>query len=366
MKNLSFKRKESLIRGLEIKSENKVKSPRNWDRIIYFVLLGLLLFFLLRYIINTSLYVEAEGQVLFDKVDIRNTDDCRIVDLFVKRGDSVDVGDSLFSFYPDQPEGSFTQLGTYEFAMGQKKGGDVSWAEKQLFKKKEDIKINNYIVKEKIKLKKLYESELGRIRNEVSLDVLPRSSLDQQLSKISKLNYEIEALKGENALISASFTKLKNMIRALGTKAKSNSRSVGPSGSGGGSSANPGYVFYSPLEGNVTRILKNNFEVALKEEVILSIHRPKNIYIKVYFDQEDLGHLAVNDLVDIEFPDGTESEGIIKRFYLTTYRLPEEFQKKYEPTTRALAADIYPIDTNDVSQWKTFWKLGVVITKFKY
>lgn len=366
MKNLSFKRKESLIRGLEIKSENKVKSPRNWDRIIYLVLLALFLFFLLRYIINTALYVEAEGQVLFDKVDIRNTDDCRIVDLFVERGDSVEVGDSLFSFYPDQPEGSFTQFGTYQYAQGQKKGGDVSWAEKQLFKKKEEIKLNNYVINEKTDLKEQYLSELERIRNEVSLDVLPRSSLDQQLSKISKISYEIQELKGENSLIRASLSKLETMIRALGSETKVLDRSVGPGGSGGGGSANPDYIFYSPLQGNVTRILKNNFEVALKEEVILSIHRPENIYIKAYFDQEDLGHLAINDVVNIEFPDGTESEGYIKRFYMTTYRLPEEFQKKYEPTTRALAADIFPTDTSEIAKWRTFWKLGVVITKFKY
>ena len=121
MRNISFKRKESVIRGLEIQQEARAHRPRNWDRIIYFSILGILLFFLARYLVNTYLYIEADGQVLFDSVDIRNTDDCRVVEFFKIEGDSVEIGDSLFSFIPDQPEGSFNAYGTYEFAMDQKK-----------------------------------------------------------------------------------------------------------------------------------------------------------------------------------------------------------------------------------------------------
>jgi hypothetical protein len=363
MKNISFKRKESLIRGLEQKKEVRNKGPRNWDRIVYLLILALFSFFLISYLINKFLYVEADGQVLFDKVDIRNTDDCRIIDLYVGLGEQVNIGDSLFSFLPDQPPGGFNEFGTYEFAMGQRKNADVSWAEKEIFKKQEDIKLNNYVIGEKTKMLNILNSEMERIRNEVSLDVLPRTALDNHMAKMNQLKYDIEALKGENRLIYASFSQLKGMIRKLGTTGE-----IDADGNtlGGGNATNPNKIFYSPLKGTITQILKNNFEVALKEEVILSIHRPKNIFIKAYFEQSDLEYLSVNDIVNIEFPDGTEGKGIIKRFYFSTYQLPEEFQKKYEPTTRALSADIFPLDSNDLHKWKTFWKLGIVITKFKY
>lgn len=363
MKSISFKRNESVLRGLEIQKDKKSKAPRNWDRIIYFLLLCTLAFFLLRYLINSFFYIEADGQILFDNVEIRNSTDCRVTNFYVDEGDEVCIGDSLFSFLPDKPSGNFNSFGSYEFAMNQQKKGDVSWSEKEIFQAKEDIKLNSFLINEKLKMKKLYEKELERIKNEVMLDVLPRNRLDEQLSKISQLDYEIETLRGKNKLLQASLGQLQTMIRDLSSSANG----VGDKdGSGMGINGHQGnLVFYSPLEGTVTNILKNQFEVALKDEQILSIHRPQNVYIKGFFKQEDLKSLEINDVVNLEFPDGSSGKGIIKRFYFTTYRLPEEFQKKYEPTTRSLSADIYPANESDLSKWKMFWKMGVKITKRK-
>lgn len=363
MKNISFKRNESVLRGLEIKEEKKTKAPRNWDRIVYFGLLLVLAFFLLRYVVNNYFYIEADGQILFDNVEIRNTDDCRVIEFYRKEGDEVCIGDSLFSFIPDKPEGNFNSFGTYEFAMNQKKQGDVSWSEKEIFQVNEDIKLNNLVIREKNQLKKLYEKDLERIRNEVMLDVLPRNRLDDQLSKINQINYEIETLVGKNKLLGASLAQLNRMKRDL----SQNGSALGNNGlDANGNPLSPNRIFYSPLEGTVTNILKNQYEVALKDEVILSIHRPNNVYIKGFFKQEDLKSLAINDVVKLEFPDGSTGKGIIKRFYFTTYQLPEEFQKKYEPTTRSLSADIYPASKEDLMKWKTYWKMGVKITKSKY
>lgn len=363
MKNISFKRKESVIRGLEIQREGKKKKPVNWDRIIYFGILLVILFFLVRYLIYTYLYIEADGQILFDNVEIRNTDDCRVVKFFVEEGEDVCIGDTLFSFLPDKPEGSFNSFGTYEFAMSQKKEGDISWAEREIFQAKEDIKLNAYLIAEKLKMRKLFEKDLERIRNEVMLDVMPRNRLDDQLAKINQINYEIETLKGKNALLAASLARLEGMKRNLGS---SGSGDLDGDGVADGMQTKLDHIFYSPLEGTITNILKNEFEVALKDEVILSIHRPNNVYIKGFFKQEDLKSLNINDIVELEFPDGSVGKGVIKRFYFTTYQLPEEFQKKYEPTTRSLSADIFPATPKDLEKWRTFWKMGVKIRKYKY
>ncbi|MGV3630761.1 MAG: hypothetical protein ACO1O6_06130 [Bacteroidota bacterium] len=365
MKNISFKRNESVLRGLEIKEDKKkARGPRNWDRIIYFILLLTLIFFLVRYLVNTYIYIEADGQILFDNVEIRNTSDCRVVNFYVEEGDEVCIGDSLFSFIPDKPAGYFNSFGTYEFAMNQQKQGDVSWSEKELFQVKEDIKLNKLLIDEKYKLKKLYEQDLERIRNEVMLDVLPRNRLDDQLSKINQINYEIETLKGKNDLLQASFSQLESMKRNLSSGANANGG--GDKNGAGATEGSVAQVFYSPLEGTVTNILKNQFEVALKDEIILSIHRPNNVYIKGFFKQEDLKSLQIGDIVSLEFPDGSSGNGIIKRFYFTTYQLPEEFQKKYEPTTRSLSADIFPASEEDLKKWRTYWKMGVKIRKLKY
>ncbi len=364
MKNISFKRNESVIRGLEIQNEKKTKAPRNWDRIIYFIVLIILAFFLAKYLINKFLFIEADGQILFDNVEIRNTSDSRVVSFFKEEGDEVCIGDSLFSFIPDKPAGYFNSFGSYEFAMKQQKKGDVSWSEKEMFQVKEDIKLNSFLIREKEKMKKLLEADLERIRNEVMLDVLPRNRLDDQISKINGINYEIETLKGKNALLQNSLAQLETMKRDLSAQSDGvfdeNGNALGNSNHDGS------LIFYSPLEGTITNILKNQFEVALKDEIILSIHKPNNVYIKGFFKQEDLKSLSLDDYVNLEFPDGSTGRGIIKRFYFTTYQLPEEFQKKYEPTTRSLSADIYPASDEDLKKWRTFWKMGVKITKSKF
>ncbi len=364
MKNISFKRKESVIRGSEVEQRKK-KSQFNWDRLIYFILLFLLVFFLARYIVNNYLYVEANGQIFFDSIDIRNTDDCRVIKFFKEEGDSVEIGDSLFSFLPDEPEGSFNAYGTYEYAMTQKKEGDVSWAEREIFKALEEVKYNKHLISEKQKLIAGLESELERIRNEVMLDVLPRYKLDEQQAKITQLKYEISNLDANNRLLNASIGQLQKMKRNLGAKGNASGNNNG-NGIGGFGSGNPDRIFYSPLEGTITNILKNEYEVALKEEVIITIHRPDNVYIKGFFKQSDLKFLHVNDTVDLDFPDGSVGKGYIKRFYFATYQLPDEFQKKYEPTTRSLSADIFPINSKELASWKKYWKMGVVIRKFKY
>jgi hypothetical protein len=98
----------------------------------------------------------------------------------------------------------------------------------------------------------------------------------------------------------------------------------------------------------------------------MAIHKNTPMYVKGFFSQEDLNYFKVGDHVNIEFPDGSKSKGMISRFNYSTIQLPEEFQKRYEPTTRTIAADIYPLDTAEYVHWKAFYKLGVVITKFKY
>jgi hypothetical protein len=366
MKNINFKRNESVLKGLEIQTKGKTKGKINWDRIIYFVLLAVVLIFFFRYLINELFFVEGNGQVRFENISIRNTDDCRVIDILVAEGDEVKIGDSLFTYMLDDDDADGNNgngYGSAGFALNSKKQGDVSWSEKEIFKVQEDIKINNFLIAEKVKLKNLYSAELQRIRNEVMLDVLPRNKLDDQLAKINQLNFDIQSLRGKTSMLSASLNQLEGMKRDLSST--STYAGKGGGGGGGGGDDSGQKVFYSPLTGTITTIMKNEFEVALKSEEIMSIHRPENISIRGFFDQQDLASIKIGDRVDLHFPDGSEGRGIIKRFYFATYRLPEEFQKKYEPTTRSLTVDIYPETKHDLKLWKAYWKMAVKITKTK-
>lgn len=364
MKNINFKRSESVLKGLEIRAEVNKRGKINWDRIIYFGLLIIILFLFFRYLVNEIFFLEGDGQVRFENISIRNTDDCRIVKIYFREGDDVKIGDSLFSYIIDDEDYAVEDVSVYGASGISKKSisqGDVSWSEKEVFKVREQIKVNNFLIAEKVKLKNIYTAELERIRNEVMLDALPRNKLDDQLSKINQLNFDIQSLTGKTSMLSASLNQLEGMKRDL-------SSVVADSGQGsvGQSNNSRQKVFYSPITGVVTTIMKNEFEVALKTEEIMSIHKPENISIRGFFDQEDLASIKIGDRVDLRFPDGSVGRGIIKRLYFATYKLPEEFQKKYEPTTRSLAVDIYAETIKDLKRWKTFWKMQVKITKKKY
>jgi hypothetical protein len=108
------------------------------------------------------------------------------------------------------------------------------------------------------------------------------------------------------------------------------------------------------------------YETALRDEVVLAIHKKSPIFIRAYFDQEDLADVAVGEEFTVTFPDGTQSRGILKSFYYSTIPLPEEFQKKYEPVSRAVVGDIYPVNKDESLQWKNFYKMSVDVSKYKY
>jgi len=385
MKSVNFKRKEeSYLRYFEEQSSRKNKRPFNWDRFVYLLLLAIFLFFTGRFIINSYFYIEGNGQVLFESVDIRHTDDIRILEFFVKEGDDVHIGDTLFTYFLDDDyfgDGYGGGSNSVSIAGGGKKD---SWIERELYTLRKNVSLNATRIKDEQALLDIYYQDLERVRNEVILDAVSHTNLENLEYQINKLESSINLMKSENGVFRKQIAYLEEMLKLQDPpqEIRIEQETSGGGGGGGGTSAQymsapkkeylmlagieniQDYkIFTCPIEGNVTRIHKQPYEVALKSETILSVHQPNNVHIKGFFNQEDLKHLNQGDVVNIEFPDGTESQGIVDRFYSATYILPEEFQKKFEPTTRTLAADILPIGENDLEVWKKYYKLSVKVTK---
>lgn len=358
MKSINFQRKDSVLRVLE--EDKRKKRSVNWDRIVYFIIIGVIAFFLFRYMFTALVYIEGDGQVLFENVSIRVPDDITIHDFYCGEGDSVKEGDTLFVYTPATDDDGGNGGIDAGIAMGGTKSPE--WIEKELYNLNKTYSLNNLQISENKQQIAQFEKEIERIKNEVILDVTPKSSLDFYERQIESMQFEIISLQKENQLLLEYINKLKNRDFSVD---QSNIVIESTSGyTGGGSSGGTKY-YYSPIEGTITRIHMQPHEVALKSEVILNIHKPENIYIKAFFEQEDLKSLKQGDIVNLEFPDGTDSQGIVKRFYFATYVLPEEFQQKYEPTQRSIAADIYPINEQELEKWKAFYKMSVIVTKPK-
>ena len=379
MKSLNFKRKDdSYLRYLEETKSRKTKSPFNWDRLIYLSLLILLLLFLLKYTYREVFYIEGDGQVLFEKVDIRHTDDIRILEFYKKEGDEVEVGDTLFTYFLD--DDLFSGGGASNAVSISTAGKSNSWIDKEIYVLKKNIDLNRVRIKDYKTMLESFNNDLERVQNEVILDAVSHTNLENLEYRIEKLENDITLLSAQNGIYRKQLGYLKK-LKEDEEKAKKQKIEIQQNTANGtldskkvfgltssdllaGINDQQGFNYFTcPIKGSITSIKKQAFEVALKTEIIMALHQPKNVHIRGYFDQEDLSDIHEGNIVDIEFPDGTDSKGRVDRFEFSTRILPEEFQKKFEPTTRTLAVDILPLDSTDLVIWKKYFKLSVKISK---
>ncbi|MBK7669109.1 MAG: hypothetical protein IPJ32_18265 [Sphingobacteriaceae bacterium] len=365
-------------------NEKETKKKTNWDRIVYLILLFLFVLFILYYILNKLLMVHAYGHVIIESTKIRLTDDARIAEMRVHEGDSVVVGDTLFTYSLDLdqdisgPNAGGTALSIAGLSGGSRGNTDYWWL-KELYNVKKTIAINTIKVNENTELIKNFEGELKRMTNEVILDVLPKQRLDYLQTEIYKLKAENLKLVGENNQLYGLMKTLKPFDSPTNKPASIGNINIRTSNKSSeqknyyrtdllfsGELLSDLHYFTAPMDGLVTRIFIQPTETALKTEEIMTLHKNRPAFIKAYFEQEDLANFKEGDIFKVTFPDGSTSYGMLKRFYIATYVLPEEFQKKYEPTTRSVAADIYPLNNDDLAKWKAFYKMGVDISKFKF
>jgi multidrug resistance efflux pump len=346
MKNIYFKRTDSVFRSIQEEKIVKPKRRINWDRLVYIVLLCTFLFFTGRYAFYKIYYIKADGQVMFQNVDIQNIEDCRIYNFRVKEGQQVKKGDTLFYFADKKYEKSASSLNV-----------NTNWEEKELILIEEEISV---LGKEETLLRKKLrktKKELNKVRQEVLLDILPKASYNQKEDELNLIaddleltSHKIKSLGEKRQKVMESLRLKKIQDAAL----KQHELAFGP------------MPYLSPIEGMVSKIFKEDSEIAVASEVIMYVQQKDNIFIKAFFEQADLKYLQNRNTVELEFPDGTISRGRINRFYYSTYTLPEEFQKKYEPTTRSLAVDIVPYSEEEFKKWKKYYKLSVIVRKSRF
>jgi hypothetical protein len=121
--------------------------------------------------------------------------------------------------------------------------------------------------------------------------------------------------------------------------------------------------YTAPISGLVGWIEKQPNEVCYQGENVLTVHQLENIRIKAFFDPKYGNSVKIGDEVIVRFENGTNSRGIIENFYASTYPLPPEFQKKYESVTRALVADVVPLNEEEARNWSVYYKMSVKVIK---
>ena len=346
MKNTNFKRKPSTVRILK---EEKKKKLVNWDKIIYLVILLVIVGSLGLFIFNRVFFINGTGQVLFQKLDIRFVSDVQIINFQRHEGDTVNVGDSLFT-YVDQYNAVGHLVENKKPELGQ---NSQYLLEKEKLETSQRIELKKIEKQEAETMLAHYQNELGQLKKQVYLDVLSVDKLTPYIKNINELKAKISSTNSEIQTLNNALYKINQY--AAGNDVTRLNDSITESNK-------PTQIIqYSPINGTISQIFKEEYEVSLKTDIILTMRKTSNPFIKAYFDQEYIKYLHEGTIVDIEFPDGVKSYGNIKRLYFDTYELPDELKNITEPLQRSLSCDIMPINPKEAEKWKGFQKMDVEI-----
>lgn len=334
MRKFTYKKNTATIRTLK---EPKIKKKKlNLDRFLYIIIILILVFLLGSYIYKKTVWIEGNGQVLMDKVDVNFTNDVRVKEIFINEGDTVKLGDNLFNYFQNDFD-SDASIVLKNLDKKERLNGNLQDLLKDILSKR--IALKN--LKNRLQLLDKQEKSIKKL---ILLDVYTKNKLDQVITEKLLLQNRIELLKNELYFLYAQKKAIKNTNPIYG-------------GGNGGF----GNSYKSPIKGVIGQILKNSEESCYKTENVMTIHNIEKVFIKAYFNLKDLSKVNKGSIVTIEFPDKTFSKGIINKLYISTYKAPSEFQKKYEPTERNILAEIIPIHKEQTKEWGKFYKLNLKV-----
>lgn len=341
MEQFSFKQGNATIRHLK-EPEKPKRKKMNTDRILFILLLVTIGIYGSFKLYKGVAVIELDGMVTMDKLEVHFTDDIRLNSLLVEEGAEIQKGDTLFQYtnqYYENDAASYVNI----ISNRERVDREILDLRRQLDEKRTEQKILQNRLKE-------LRFELERIRSMVALAALTKTKFDDQQYKIDRAEDDLDLVKQEIRYLIRHIDQL-NRLKA--------NYSVAASSGGSGIQKQ---LYIAPEDGVIGRINVRENEVCYKADQVMTIHQPQHLRIQAYFVQEELDKAEIGRIVNLEFPDGTKQKGIIDKFYVSTYELPPEFQKKYEPTQRSLLVDIIPLDVNDLEEWKQFYKMSVKVS----
>ncbi|MBO6524244.1 MAG: HlyD family efflux transporter periplasmic adaptor subunit [Balneolaceae bacterium] len=340
MEQFSFKQGNATIRHL--KEPEKKKKKLNTDRVLFILLLVIIALYGSFKLYKGIAVIEIDGMVTMDKLEVHFTDDIRLNGLQIEEGASIQKGDTLFSYtnqYFENDGATYANI----IANRERVNREIFGLTRQLNEKRTE----RSILEERLETQRF---ELEKIRELITLAAITRNSFDDQQRAIGTTEDDLELVKEEIRFLIRHIDQLSQLKKDYSSSAWT----------GGGGSQRKLYV--APTDGLIGRISVKENEVCYKGDEVMTIHQPQDLRIQAYFNQKEADKVEIGRIVSIEFPDGTKQKGVIKKYYVSTYELPDEFQKKYEPTERSILVDISPLNEDDLEGWKQFYKMSVKVS----
>ncbi len=341
MKTFSFKNRGAVIKTIK---EPKIKK-RKWtfDRITYWLVILVIAFFAIRFAYNSINVIKGNGQIVFEKLSINFIEDIRIEEIQIREGQNITIGDTLFSYHIENNQS------------------------------------HNDLIIQQAQIKSKLSKELLNLDREISIKNAELKGFQKQLRSINKVynnrmkmvilevdsHSELQPLMHQKEIIKSKITILREEVSVL-KELKKSYQLTGDELIAHHFPQKQLNHYTAKIAGLSGTMNFSNSEVCYRQQEVLTIHDPKKVQIRAYFGQNHAQHIKEGTIVEIQFPDGTYSSGKIVHSYISTYALPSEFQKKYEPTERTILVDIEPIDKIEAEIWKKFYLMDaqLIIKKF--
>ncbi|RNC85422.1 MAG: HlyD family efflux transporter periplasmic adaptor subunit [Balneola sp.] len=340
MEQFSFNQGNATIRTL--KEPPKKKNKLNTDRVLFLALLFIVGLYGAFKLYKGIAIIEIDGMVTMEKLEVHFTDDIRINSMYVEEGATIQKGDTLFRYlnqYFENDGASYSNIVSNKERINR----EILGLTRQLNEKRTERQIlQNRLAEE--------QKELEKTRELVALAALTKGSFDDQQRIMVNTQDDLDLVKEEIRFLIRHIDQLTRLKREYSISASFGGNSVQKR------------LYIAPTDGIIGRIAVNENEVCYEGDQVMAIHQPEKVRIQAYFTQEESDKVEVGRIVTLEFPDGTKQKGIIDKFYVSTYELPPEFQKKYEPTERSILADIVPVNKEDLEGWKQFYKMSVKVS----
>jgi multidrug resistance efflux pump len=291
--------------------------------------------------------IQADAQLVLHKQIVHFPTDVRISSLYVEEGQEIHKGDTIFKYTIPVDD----QMSTSEINIDK----PIEWIQRERINTQKQIELKKI---QKLELENQISMRRGMHKNKKEL-ILLGSYNDR--NEYEELAIQINRLESESAAVSDEISYLQKLLYRLNIE-NSNYKRIETRKK---EIFEESHFHVAQMDGIIGQINYNENEICYRKEELLTIHKTKDIRIKAFFDPADMKYLHTGDVVEISYPDNTKSQGVITNFHVATYALPEEFQKKYEPTERNIVADVRMLD-DTYKPLMSYYKMNVVITKNRY
>ncbi|MDX1637673.1 MAG: hypothetical protein R3281_06875 [Balneolaceae bacterium] len=350
MKSEYFSNQPAQIRGMR---EKQQESSVNWDRVVYLGLLAVVLGGLLFMILSYNFVLKGEGRVFVNHHLVKLPVDARIGDIFVREGEELAVGDSLFSYLETYQPESPGQLRDELRRLTEKileldtdiknKRAEIAYAENQLA---------------------YYESQKQLVSREIKMNLSTIRDYRDVERKIMELTAERDIDRGQLTELYRQRAQLQAW-KDEAEQAKNGSAGLGSEVAEAGSEyGNTHTIFRSPVPGTVDRIDKTASELAIRSETILSIRKEMpEIIIQIIFPRSSLEKLREGDTMDIEFDNGVQSSGVISGFFTPQISNWDVVGIAEYDLNDYVVLRLKPVDKAEEQRWKKHSHLGVTVSR---